>query len=216
MSGLVDMKLGDVKEAIAALKIVPVVKLDRPEDAEPLAGALIAGGLPVAEITFRTEAAAGAIAATTRKFPEMLVGAGTVTTTAQAAKALDFGAQFIVTPGFSRETTEFCLDRKVAIFPGVCTPSEIMWLMEYGLDVAKFFPAAQFGGLATIKALSGPFPSMRFMPTGGISEKNLAEYLAFEKVLACGGSWMVRDDLISAGRFDEIERLTAESVRLAG
>lgn len=206
--------MNKINNAIASHKIVPVIKLNNAADALPLAEALIAGGLPVAEITFRSAAAAESIAVVSGKYPDMLVGAGTVTSAAQAKQALESGAKFVVTPGFSREATEFCQRKNIPIFPGVCTPSEIMWLLEYGLDVAKFFPAAQYGGLATIKALSAPFPQMRFMPTGGISEKNIREYLAFGRVIACGGSWMVREELIEAGRFDEIQQMTAQAVKL--
>lgn len=203
-----------IHDRIAELKIIPVIKLDSAEDASPLADALSGGGLPIAEITFRTDAAEESIRTIARKHPDILVGAGTVTNVQQAERAVDAGAAFIVTPGFSGSVTEFCLDRKILLFPGVCTPSEMMRLLEYGLDVAKFFPAAQFGGLATIKALSAPFPRMKFMPTGGISEKNVMDYLAFEKVIACGGSWMVPAAGIEAGNFDEIETAVRGAVEL--
>ena len=203
----------DLMEKIEELKIVPVVKIDDAKDAEPLAKALIAGGLPIAEVTFRTSAAEEAIK-TMAKIPEMIVGAGTVTTIEQAQKAIDAGAVFLVTAGFNRSVTEFAVKNNIPIFPGVCTPTELMFLLEFNLPVAKFFPAEQFGGLATIKALSGPFPNMKFMPTGGISDKNIREYLANPKIIACGGSWMVKDSLINAQQFDEIERLTAEAVQL--
>lgn len=203
----------DLMKKIEELKIVPVVKIDDAKDAEPLAKALIAGGLPIAEVTFRTSAAEEAIK-TMAKIPEMIVGAGTVTSVEQAQKAIDAGAVFLVTAGFNRSVTEFAVKNNIPIFPGVCTPTELMFLLEFNLPVAKFFPAEQFGGLATIKALSGPFPNMKFMPTGGISDKNIKEYLANPKIIACGGSWMVKDSLINAQQFDEIERLTAEAVQL--
>lgn len=203
----------DLMKKIEKLKIVPVVKIDDAKDAEPLAKALIAGGLPIAEVTFRTSAAEEAIK-TMAKIPEMIVGAGTVTSVEQAQKAIDAGAVFLVTAGFNRSVTEFAVKNNIPIFPGVCTPTELMFLLEFNLPVAKFFPAEQFGGLATIKALSGPFPNMKFMPTGGISDKNIKEYLANPKIIACGGSWMVKDSLINAQQFDEIERLTAEAVQL--
>lgn len=203
----------DLLNKIAQFKIVPVVKIDNAADAAPLGEALIAGGLPVAEITFRTEAAEEALKEM-KKFSEMIVGAGTVTTVEQAKKARDAGAEFLVTAGFSRAVTEFAVQNNMPIFPGVCTPTELMYLLEYNLSVAKFFPAEQYGGLATIKALSGPFPNMKFMPTGGINAKNIQEYLAFPKVLACGGSWMVKDSLINSHQFDEIKRLTSEAVGL--
>ena len=203
-----------LNDQIAKLKIVPVIKLNRASDASPLADALSGGGLPVAEITFRTDAAEESIRNISRSHPDVLVGAGTLTTTDQAKRAVDAGAKFMVTAGVNRKVTEFCVERGLPIFPGVCTPSELMWLLEYDLGVAKFFPAAQYGGLATIKALAAPFPQMRFMPTGGISEKNVLEYLAFGKIIACGGSWMVKDDLIDAGDFAGIEKLVASAVRL--
>lgn len=195
-------------------KIVPVVKLDRVEDAKPLAEALCAGGLPVAEVTFRTDAAEESIRQMSKAFPEMMVGAGTVVNLDQAKRALDAGAQFIVSPGFSRKVTEFALDNKIMVFPGTCTPTEVMMAMEYDLPVVKFFPAKQYGGLDTIKALSAPFPSMRFMPTGGINASNIQDFLSYKKIIACGGSWMVKDTLINEGNFAEIQRLTAEAVNL--
>ncbi|SNS17699.1 2-dehydro-3-deoxyphosphogluconate aldolase / (4S)-4-hydroxy-2-oxoglutarate aldolase [Anaerovirgula multivorans] len=198
---------------IAEIKIVPVIKIDNAADAAPLAKALIAGGLPVAEVTFRTEAAEEAIREM-KKFPEMLVGAGTITSVEQAKKACDAGAVFLVTAGFNRAVTEFAVENNIPIFPGVCTPTEIMYLLEYNLPVAKFFPAEQYGGLSTIKALSGPFPNMKFMPTGGISDKNILDYLANPQIIACGGSWMVKDSLINNHQFDEIQRLAADAVQL--
>ncbi|MDR1744717.1 MAG: bifunctional 4-hydroxy-2-oxoglutarate aldolase/2-dehydro-3-deoxy-phosphogluconate aldolase, partial [Planctomycetota bacterium] len=172
------------------------------------------GGLPVAEVTFRTDAAEESIRNMAKSHPGVLIGAGTLTTVDQAKRAVDAGASFMVTAGFNRKVTEFCVEQKLPIFPGVCTPSELMWLLEYDLGVAKFFPAAQYGGLATIKALAAPFPQMKFMPTGGISEKNVLEYLAFNKIIACGGSWMVKDDLIDAGDFAGIAKLVASAVKL--
>lgn len=195
-------------------KLVPVVKLDRADDAVPLGNALISGGLPVAEVTFRTEAAYESIKAMKKAFPEMIVGAGTVVSLEQAKMALDAGSSFIVSPGFSPSVVEFALEHNVLVLPGTCTPTEIMAAMEYGLEIVKFFPAKQYGGLATLKALAAPFPSIRFMPTGGISADNILEYLSFPKIIACGGSWMVKDTLINEGRFDEITRLTAEASAL--
>ena len=204
----------DVNKKIEELKLVPVVVLQDVKDAVPLAKALIAGGLPVAEVTFRTAAAADSIKAISEACPEMLVGAGTVTNLEQAKKTKEAGAKFIVTPGFSKTVTEFAVENNIPVFPGVCTPTEIMMVMEYNLPVVKFFPASQYGGLATIKALSGPFPSLRFMPTGGVNAGNIKEYLASPKIIACGGSWMVKESLIKEGKFDEIEKLTAEAVAL--
>jgi 2-dehydro-3-deoxyphosphogluconate aldolase/(4S)-4-hydroxy-2-oxoglutarate aldolase len=203
----------DLLVQTAEKKIVPVVKLDRASDAKPLADALIEGGLPVAEVTFRTDAAEESIRQMA-PIPGMLVGAGTVTNVEQAKRAIDAGAAFLVTPGFSRKVTEFAVETKTPIFPGISTPTELMMALEYDLPVVKFFPAAQYGGLATIKALAAPFPSMRFMPTGGVNAGNILEYLSFPKIIACGGSWMVKDTYINEGRFDEIVRLTREAVEL--
>ncbi len=204
----------DINKKIEELKLVPVVVLQDAEDAIPAARALIAGNLPIAEVTFRTEAAETAIRAITESCPEMLVGAGTVTSLEQAEMALAAGAKFLVTPGFSRVVTAYAMERRIPIFPGVCTATEIMMAMEFDLSVVKFFPASQYGGLNTIRALSGPFPSLRFMPTGGVNAGNVKEYLANPKVIACGGSWMVKESLIKERKFDEIERLTAEAVAL--
>lgn len=202
----------EVLQKIEAIGIVPVVKLDRAEDAVPLAEALIRGGLPCAEVTFRTDAAAEAIAAMSNAFPEMLVGAGTVLTPAQADAAVAAGAKFIVSPGLNPEVVRHCVEHGYPITPGVCTPGEVETALSFGLDVVKFFPAEAAGGLAMIKAMAAPYGKLKFMPTGGINAKNLNEYLAFSKILACGGSWMVAPALIDAGRFDEIERLTREAV----
>lgn len=200
---------------VEALKIVPVIKLDRAKDAAPLCEALCRGGLPAAEITFRTDAAEESIRTAVREFPDMLVGAGTIINTEQAERAVEAGAKFLVTPGISIPVIEWALKNQILVFPGICTPSEIMTVISYDLPVVKFFPAGQYGGLKTIKALSGPFPSLRFMPTGGISEANLQEYLAYKKIIACGGSWMVKDTLINSGDFDRITELTAKAIALA-
>lgn len=208
------MNFDDILKEVALKKIVPVVKLDKATDAKPLAEALCAGGLPVAEITFRTEAAAESIRIITKEFPDMLVGAGTIVNEEQAKRALDAGAKFIVSPGFSNKVTEYALNHNVMIFPGICTPTELMMALEYDLPVMKFFPAKQYGGLDTINALAAPFPSVRFMPTGGINQGNILEFLASKKIIACGGSWMVADKLINSGDFKEIIRLTAEAVEL--
>lgn len=203
-----------ILERIEQYRLMPVIKLDRAQDAVPLAEALCAGGLPAAEVTFRTEAAKDSIKAMTTAFPKMLVGAGSISSVSQARQAVDAGAQFLVSAGFSRKVTEFAVDNNIPIFPGICTPTELMMILEYGLPVAKFFPAEQFGGLNTIKALSAPFPNIRFMPTGGISPKNVMTYLSEKKVIACGGSWMVKDSLIKEGDFQKIQQLTHEAVNL--
>ncbi len=202
-----------VLEKLGRIGIVPVVKIDRGEDAVPLAKALCAGGLPCAEVTFRTDAAAEAIKAMTENFPQMCVGAGTVLNAAQVDAAVEAGAQFIVSPGLNPRTVRYCLDKKVPIVPGTSSPSDIEQAIELGLDVVKFFPAEQSGGLAKIKAMAAPYGNMRFMPTGGINAGNLTSYLDFDRVIACGGSWMVPGDLIRAGEWDRIEQLTREAVQ---
>lgn len=199
---------------LEAYKLVPVIKLDSPDDALPLAEALIAGGLPVAEITFRTDAARESICKIRSAYPDMLTGAGTVLSLEQAKAAADAGASFIVSPGMNRDVVEFSIENHIPVFPGACTPTEIMAAMEYELEVVKFFPAKQYGGLDTIKALSAPFPSVRFMPTGGISEANIKDFLAFPKIIACGGSFMASGSLISQKKFDDIRKLTANAAAL--
>ena len=202
-----------VLEQISKIGIVPVVKIDREEDALPLAKALCAGGLPCAEVTFRTSAAAGAIKIMTENFPEMCVGAGTVLNAGQVDAAVAAGAKFIVSPGLNPRTVKYCIEKGVPITPGTSSPSDIEQAIELGLDVVKFFPAEQSGGLAKIKAMAAPYVNMKFMPTGGINAKNLTSYLDFPKIIACGGSWMVPGDLINEGAWDKIEALTREAVQ---
>ena len=204
----------DVLKQIGALGLVPVVKIDNAADAVPLARALAEGGLPVAEITFRTAAAEEAIRNIAASVPEVLLGAGTVLTVDQAERAVKAGARFIVTPGFSPTVVKYCAERAIPITPGVATPTEIQMALEHNLDVVKFFPADAFGGVKTLKALSAPFGAVKFIPTGGISAANLAEYILFPKVLACGGSWMVKAELIKQGQFAEITRLTREAIEI--
>lgn len=208
------MNQTDIMQRIEQLRLVPVVKIDRVEDAVPLCGALKEGGLPVAEITFRTQAAEESIKRVVKAFGDVLVGAGTVINVEQAKRALGAGAKFLVSPGFSKSVTEYALKENVPIFPGTCTPTEIMMALEYGLSVVKFFPAKQYGGLSTIKALAAPFPSIRFMPTGGISEENVKEFLAYERIVAVGGSWMVKESLFANGSFDKVKEATASAVKL--
>lgn len=208
------MYMDEFLKQVEALKVVPVVVLEDAKDAVPLGQALMNGGLPVAEVTFRTAAAADSIKAMCQAFPEMCVGAGTVITVEQCKKALEAGAKFIVSPGYSEEVTTYCIEHEVPILPGICTPTELINVVNHGLPVAKFFPAAQYGGLKTIKALAAVFPQIRFMPTGGVSEANVMEYLAEPKIIAAGGSWMVKGDLIKAGKFDEIEKMTRSAVEL--
>ena len=202
-----------VLEQISKIGIVPVVKIDRAEDALPLAKALCAGGLPCAEVTFRTDAAAEAIKIMTENFPNMCVGAGTVLNAAQVDAAVAAGAKFIVSPGLNPRTVKYCQEKGVPITPGTSSPSDIEQAIELGLEVVKFFPAEQSGGLAKIKAMAAPYVNMKFMPTGGINAKNLTSYLDFPKIIACGGSWMVPGDLINAGEWDKIEQLTREAVQ---
>ena len=199
---------------IAQYGVVPVVVLEDEKDALPLAEALIKGGLPVAEVTFRTAAAEGSIKAMCEAYPEMLVGAGTVLSVEQVDRALKAGARFIVTPGFDEEVVDYCLANNIPVYPGTVTPSEVTKAVKRGLNICKFFPAEQYGGVSTIKALSAPFTTVKFMPTGGVSAKNLKDYLSCGKIVACGGSWMVKGDLIKAHEFDKIRELTAEAVAL--
>ncbi len=202
--------MNEVLEQFAKYGVVPVVVLDDAKDALPLADALLEGGLPLAEVTFRTDAAEESIRQMTKQHPEMLIGAGTVLSAEQANRAVSAGAKFIVSPGTNPEVVEFCLDNNIPVTPGVCTPSEVEAGLGFGLDVLKFFPAEQAGGVAFIKALSAPYRNVKFMPTGGISPSNLKDYLACPAVLACGGSWMVKGQLIKDGNFTEITRLCKE------
>ncbi|GAA4295912.1 hypothetical protein GCM10023142_34130 [Anaerocolumna aminovalerica] len=204
--------MNEVLQQIKKIGIVPVVKLDRAEDAAPLAQALCDGGLPCAEVTFRTDAAEEAIRIMTTKFPNMLVGAGTVLNTEQVDRAINAGAKFIVSPGLNPKTVKYCQEKGIPVTPGTANPSDVETAIELGLDVVKFFPAEAAGGLDMIKSMAGPFVNMQFMPTGGINAKNLTTYLDFNKIIACGGSWMVKDDLIKAGEFDKIRDLTREAV----
>jgi len=204
-----------VLEQISKIGIVPVVKIDNAADALPLAKALCAGGLPCAEVTFRTSAAAEAIKIMTDNFPSMCVGAGTVLNAEQVDAAVAAGAKFIVSPGLNPRTVKYCVEKNIPITPGTSSPSDIEQAIELGLDVVKFFPAEQSGGLAKIKAMAAPYTGIRFMPTGGINAKNLEDYLSCDKILCCGGSWMVKGDLVKAGEFDKIRELTAEAKKLA-
>ena len=201
-------------EKLEQFGIVPVVVLDDAKDAAPLAKALCDGGLACAEVTFRTDAAEESIRIMTSEYPDMVVGAGTVLTTEQVDRAVSEGAKFIVSPGFDPEIVDYCLSKEIPVFPGCITPSEVSQAVKRGLKVVKFFPAEQFGGVATIKALAAPFTGVKFMPTGGVNAKNLESYLSCDKIVACGGSWMVKGDLVKAGKFDEIKALVEEAVQL--
>ncbi len=203
--------MNEVLMQIRKTGIVPVVVLDDAKDAKGLGQALIDGGLPCAEVTFRTAAAEEAIRIMSKEFPELLVGAGTVLTMDQAKRAVDAGAKFMVSPGFDPQIVDFCLENDITITPGVATPTEIIMAMNTGLNVVKFFPAEPLGGLKMIKAIAAAFPEISFMPTGGISAKNVGEYLAYDRIAACGGSWMVKKDLIRAGKFDEITAMVKEA-----
>jgi 2-dehydro-3-deoxyphosphogluconate aldolase/(4S)-4-hydroxy-2-oxoglutarate aldolase len=206
----------DVLFRIGELKLVPVVKINRAEDALGLGEALVAGGLPVAEITFRTDAAAAAIRTLHERLPAMLVGAGTVLNVDNVKAAVAAGAQFIVAPGFNPKVVDYCVEHAIPVVPGVNSPTDIEMGLDRGLDVLKFFPAEASGGLKLLKAMAAPYAGVKFMPTGGINLDNLLTYLAFERVLACGGTWMAETSLIDAGQFDEITRLTRTAVeRLA-
>lgn len=206
--------MNDTLKQIGSTGIVPVVVLNKADDAEPLAQALVKGGLPCAEVTFRTDAAEESIRRIAKKFPEMFVGAGTVLTTERADRAVGAGAKFIVSPGLNPKVVEHCLKKGYPITPGIMTPTELEMALGFGLDVVKFFPAENAGGLKMIKAMSAPYTMMKFMPTGGINATNVRDYLACNKILACGGSWMVKGDLISAGDFAEIEKLTREAAAI--
>ncbi|MDO4468349.1 MAG: bifunctional 4-hydroxy-2-oxoglutarate aldolase/2-dehydro-3-deoxy-phosphogluconate aldolase [Bacillota bacterium] len=206
--------MSTVTEKIAKLGVVPVVVLENAKDAAPLAKALVEGGLPCAEVTFRTDAAEESIKIMTSEYPDMFVGAGTVLTIEQVDRAVAAGAKFIVSPGFDPEIVDYCLSKEISVFPGCITPSEVAQAVKRGLKVVKFFPAEQFGGVATIKAMAAPYVGLKFMPTGGVSAKNLESYLSCDKIVACGGSWMVKGDLVKAGKFDEIKAMTEEAVKL--
>ena len=192
--------MNQIIEQISHIGIVPVIAIDEAEKAVPLARALVAGGLPAAEVTFRTAAGEEAIRRIATEVPEMLVGAGTVLTTGQADRAIAAGAQFIVSPGFNPAVTRYVIDRGVLMMPGTASPGEMEQAMSMGLDVVKFFPAEQNGGVAKLKALAGPYTNLRWMPTGGVNTKNLMDYLSFDKIVACGGTWMVKKDLIEGER----------------
>lgn len=209
-----EMYMDNMIEEIRSYGLIPVIKIDDAEKAVPLAKALCDGGLPAAEVTFRTAAAKDAIAKMSAAFPDMLIGAGTVLTTAQVDEAVAAGAKFIVSPGLNPKVVRYCLEKEIPILPGCATPSDMETAIELGLSVVKFFPAEANGGLKSIKAMSAPYTQLRFMPTGGVNEQNLGDYLAFPKIIACGGSFMVSDALISAGDFAAITELTRKAVAI--
>jgi 2-dehydro-3-deoxyphosphogluconate aldolase/(4S)-4-hydroxy-2-oxoglutarate aldolase len=203
-------------EALSRIGVVPVITIDRPQDAVPLARALLNGGIGCAEITFRTASAEEAIQRIGGECHEMLVGAGTVLTVQQAEQAIRAGAQYIVAPGFDAAVVEWCLGNGVPVLPGVATPTEINMALARGVKLLKFFPAEEIGGVRMLKALRAPYQEVQFIPTGGINARNLAEYLALPNVVACGGSWMATESMISEGRFDEIARLSREARAIVG
>lgn len=205
--------MNETMERISSFGIIPVVKLDDAQKSLPLARALCEGGLPVAEVTFRTSEAEEAIRLISKNMPEMLIGAGTVLTVEQVDRAINAGAKFIVSPGFNKTIVEYCINKNVQIIPGTTCPSDMEAAMELGLEVVKFFPAEQSGGIDYLKAVAGPYPKLKFMPTGGINAKNLNNYLSLKNVVACGGTWMVKPELINAGNFDTITDLTHQAVR---
>ena len=204
-----------IEERFEDFGVVPVVVLDDVKDALPLAKALTEGGLPCAEVTFRTEAAEESIKVMAEAYPDMVVGAGTVLTIEQVDAAVKAGAKFIVSPGFDPEIVDYCLEKEIPIFPGCVTPSEVARAVKRGLKVVKFFPAEPAGGVVMIKAMAAPYHQLRFMPTGGIGTQNLKDYLEFDKIICCGGSWMVKADLIKNGEFEKICKLTKEAKELA-
>ena len=201
-----------VLEELGKIGIVPVIKIDDVEKAVPLAKALAAGGIPCAELTFRTAQAEEAIRRISKEAPEVLAGAGTVLTTEQVDKAVNAGAKFIVSPGLNPKVVSYCVKKGIPVTPGCANPSDIEQALELGLEVVKFFPAEQAGGLEYIKAISAPYSNLKFMPTGGVNATNISKYILFDKILACGGSWMASADLINSGDFDKITALSREAV----
>ena len=205
--------MNEIIQRIYEIGIVPVIAIDDADKAVPLARVLVRGGLPAAEVTFRTAAAEEAIRRIVAEVPEMLVGAGTVLTKEQADRAIAAGVKFIVSPGFNPEITRYVIDKGMLMMPGTATPGEMEQAMSMGLDVVKFFPAEQNGGVAKLKAVAAPYAGLRWMPTGGVNAKNLMDYLSFDRIIACGGTWMVKKDLIDNEQWDEIEALTRQAVQ---
>ena len=206
-------KMNELLSRIHDIGIVPVIAIDDASKAVPLAKALVDGGLPAAEVTFRTAAAEDAIRAIVKEVPDMLVGAGTVLTKEQADRAIDAGVSFVVSPGFNPEITRYVMDKGVCMLPGTATAGEMEQAMALGLEAVKFFPAEQNGGIAKLKALAGPYKTLKWMPTGGVNTENLADYMSFPQILACGGTWMVKKDLIEGEKWDEITSICKAAVR---
>ncbi len=205
--------MSEILKQFAKMRVVPVVAIQNAEDSMQLADALIEGGLPCAEITFRTAAAVDAMRIMAKR-SDILVGAGTVLKVDQVKAAVDVGARFMVSPGFNPKVVGYCVENNITVTPGICTPSDIEAALEFGLEALKFFPAEAFGGLKTLKAMSGPYTTVKFVPTGGIGPNNLLEYLQFPKVLACGGTWIAKSDLISEGKFESILKNAREAVEI--
>jgi 2-dehydro-3-deoxyphosphogluconate aldolase/(4S)-4-hydroxy-2-oxoglutarate aldolase len=201
-----------ILEDLGKIGIIPVIKIDDPGKAVPLAKALIAGGIPCAEVTFRTAQGEEAIRRIAAEVPESLVGAGTVLTTGQVDRAVEAGAKFIVSPGYNPKIVHYCIEKGIPVTPGCSNPSDFEQALEAGLEVVKFFPAEQSGGIDYIKAVAAPYTSLKFIPTGGINAANIGKYMAYDRILACGGTWMVGSDLINAGDFDRIAALSREAI----
>ena len=206
--------MNQILEEISNIGVVPVVAIDHKDDAAPLADALTKGGLPCAEVTFRTEAAEESIRLMHEAYPDMVLAAGTVLTTEQVDRAVAAGASVIVSPGFDPEIVDYCISKNIPVMPGIVTPSELAQAVKRGLTRVKFFPATAAGGIKMIKAMCAAYTTVRIMPTGGINTSNLEEFLSCDKIFCCGGSWMVKGDLIKAGEFDKIKDMTAEAVAL--
>jgi len=206
--------MNDILKQIGQIGIIPVIAISDVDKAVPLAKALTAGGVPCAEVTFRTAEGEECIRRIAKEVPDVLLGAGTVLTIEQVNRAVEAGAKFIVSPGFNPKIVSYCVEHNILIVPGCSTPSDMEAAIELGLDTVKFFPAEQAGGLAYIKACAAPYTGLRFMPTGGINAGNLGKYAAFNKIVACGGSWMVSKELLDAGNYDEITKLCEEAVQI--
>jgi len=206
--------MNDTLKKVYEIGIIPVVAIDDAAKAVPLAKALLAGGLPAAEITFRTAAGAAAMEAVIKEVPEMLVGAGTVVTKEQADRAIAIGAKFIVCPGYDPELVKYVISKGVPVLPGTATPGEMEQAMALGLEAVKFFPAEQNGGIEMLKAIAGPLKTLKWMPTGGVNTKNLVNYMSFNQILACGGTWMVKKDLIEGEKWDEITKICKDAVKV--
>jgi len=210
------MDMMKIQEKLHNFRIIPVIKIDDADKAVDLARALVDGGLPCMEITFRTDEAKQAIENIIVGMPDVLVGAGTVLSPDQVDGAIDAGAKFIVTPGFNPRVVSYCIEREIPVFPGCATPSDFEKALEMGLTTVKLFPAEPLGGINYLKTVSAPYPMLKFIPTGGISEKNFCDYLSSDRVIACGGSWITKDDLVNNDKFEEITLMTRSALKKAG